>query len=903
MANLDVRQRQLRPLPLQRSRPLHQRSSSPPPFIEISDDEDDYVPTPKKHRIPTPSSPEPGRRRTRRPLRPLCNSGANHSEPLSISDSSGESDADLTTRQQPRKRAKLHRIFTSARLSIESISHEADRNDGKGETPASREDGRIHVDPSGRHLRNDDLIEEVHPWYFDTKTGIKMYRGPGYEQFPVALGTIEGHQEHCDAFEQSRKVKPKTTTPKQTPLDLLQERALPAILEVLTDISHDFVKLEIARIAHLNPGVDPSKILTDTILGHILELEEYPKQATESRKPKAVPAADGTGVTIPINQASRHDPRYSRYGRILLAWHFLHVPLHHIDSIIRSHPTIFDAFVLIHRQESKHFQVSSAERQYRRMQKPRQTIEKKYQLGPNEWRDIDNYGFWVNELQAAKQHVERESIKNTKEEEKAAEEESNLQHHRKIGALVCCQICFDDDTPMNRTVTCEAEAGHFFCYTCISQLADTQVGMLKYEMQCQHGDGCAAQLDMEGMGRAVPLKVLDRLAFNQQQAEIAAAGLDGLEQCPFCDFQAVVDAGDEVTVFNCLHPDCGRASCRKCKEDAHIPKTCEEHKDERGLSARHAVEEARSESVMRQCPKCKVKIMKEFGCNKMTCTQCHCLMCYICKADITKAGYEHFNTGSTKCALYDNDTAGLHDKEADAAELEAIKKAKAKDADLDEKKLQIETGKPKARPAAAQPAVPRRPHVMPGYFGAVPNPAAFNAGLGGQGWDRVNGYMAQDAHADPDRFLDMYEHFDGRLNELRRRHEERVAAREQANQAQAAQAPPPIANHARQQVAAQGLPALALPAFPDYPVGDAIPFDAPRVPVLPLFPQPPPRAPRYNNAVAGDRPVAPPPPQRVPQPVQVQPANGGDVADYLHGGGGAGRGGYIDRIGGWLRGL
>ena len=217
-------------------------------------------------------------------------------------------------------------------------------------------------------------------------------------------------------------------------------------------------------------------------------------------------------------------------------------------------------------------------------------------------------------------------------------------------------------------------------------------------MKCQHGDGCKADLEVEGIAKAVPLKTFDRLAFNQQQAEITAADLDGLEECLHCDFKAILDPVETSPVFNCHNPDCGRATCRTCKEDAHTPLSCEEMKNDRGLSARHLVEEARTQSILRPCPRCKVSIIKEHGCNKMTCTKCMCLICYICKIDITKVGYEHFNKPGSKCPLYDNNTGELHAAEADAAELEAIKKVKAENADIDEKKLRIETGKPKQAP-------------------------------------------------------------------------------------------------------------------------------------------------------------------------------------------------------------
>ena len=51
--------------------------------------------------------------------------------------------------------------------------------------------------------------------------------------------------------------------------------------------------------------------------------------------------------------------------------------------------------------------------------------------------------------------------------------------------------------------------------------------------------------------------------------------------------------------------------------------SCEEHKKENGISERRAIEEARTEALVRTCPKCSVRILKEDGCNKVVCTTCY----------------------------------------------------------------------------------------------------------------------------------------------------------------------------------------------------------------------------------------------------------------------------------------
>lgn len=219
-----------------------------------------------------------------------------------------------------------------------------------------------------------------------------------------------------------------------------------------------------------------------------------------------------------------------------------------------------------------------------------------------------------------------------------------------------CQCCFTD-TPINRAINCDSETAHFFCFTCVRNYATTEIGMMRYKMTCFDGSGCKVSFSQEQLRLALDHKTLDRLDHLQQQDEIKMAEFEGLSECPFCDFKAICPAVEVDREFRCYNPNCEKVSCRLCNEETHIPRTCEEAKKDKGLPARHQVEEAMSEALIRACPRCKTKIVKEDGCNKMVCTKCQCMMCYVCKADITgrgpRKGYEHFHTGPNGCPVHD----------------------------------------------------------------------------------------------------------------------------------------------------------------------------------------------------------------------------------------------------------
>jgi len=52
----------------------------------------------------------------------------------------------------------------------------------------------------------------------------------------------------------------------------------------------------------------------------------------------------------------------------------------------------------------------------------------------------------------------------------------------------------------------------------------------------------------------------------KQRKEIQLAELEGLEECPFCDYGAVIES-EEEKLFRCGNEDaCGVVSCRACKK-------------------------------------------------------------------------------------------------------------------------------------------------------------------------------------------------------------------------------------------------------------------------------------------------------------------------------------------------
>ncbi|KAI5301294.1 hypothetical protein KEM56_001841 [Ascosphaera pollenicola] len=206
-----------------------------------------------------------------------------------------------------------------------------------------------------------------------------------------------------------------------------------------------------------------------------------------------------------------------------------------------------------------------------------------------------------------------------------------------------CQCCYNDVHP-SKLLPCPVDKSHKACTACLTNYASNQLGLLKHELR--YG------------------KVLQKLLDLEQQACIADAEIEGLEKCAFCgyleEYPPIDDTQQEAGLkeFFCQHPDCGKVMCRLCRAESHPNLTCDvvtkmgrlssiRRKHSKSVS-RLYIEESMTEALVRVCPnkKCRVEIIKEDGCNLMTCSRCAAKLCYLCGKDITVENYAHF--GPTK---------------------------------------------------------------------------------------------------------------------------------------------------------------------------------------------------------------------------------------------------------------
>lgn len=170
-------------------------------------------------------------------------------------------------------------------------------------------------------------------------------------------------------------------------------------------------------------------------------------------------------------------------------------------------------------------------------------------------------------------------------------------------ATVECGCCFTE-CDADDTVACSAK--HPFCIECFQRYSASQLGDHKPELVCMHSSGCKASFHSSTLKRTLTPKLFQLYERLIQQKELREANIENLEFCPRCDFAMIMEvAPEDEPLFRCLNVEegCGKVTCRNCKRDNHLPRTCREE-ELSVMGPEHVVEEAMSEALMRRCPGC-----------------------------------------------------------------------------------------------------------------------------------------------------------------------------------------------------------------------------------------------------------------------------------------------------------
>lgn len=201
-----------------------------------------------------------------------------------------------------------------------------------------------------------------------------------------------------------------------------------------------------------------------------------------------------------------------------------------------------------------------------------------------------------------------------------------------------------------------------FCPVCVRRGSEVQIGDNKTRITCFQQD-CGADIDFQVLKKVLRPCIYEKLVEKKQLEDVSKAGLKNLVQCNSCNYAVILP--DSEKLFTCGNPECGKSICRLCGEDSHLPLRCEEVEKADEITSRTKLENAMSEAMIRECPKCKNRFFKTDGCNLMHCT-CGATMCYLCR-NLVPDNYKHFYGQGAEpapglCPLF-SDNESLHKSE------------------------------------------------------------------------------------------------------------------------------------------------------------------------------------------------------------------------------------------------
>jgi len=203
------------------------------------------------------------------------------------------------------------------------------------------------------------------------------------------------------------------------------------------------------------------------------------------------------------------------------------------------------------------------------------------------------------------------------------------------GDMVTCGICFDD-LPGDKIHN--APCGHFYCVDCLR---------MHYKVKIMDGDVLRLPCVEPGCDREIKdeeiLKFCDEemtAKFNKFKEHRLIMLKDNARFCPKPGCKGWMIGSKWRPKCTC--PVCGYQMCWKCQKDWHgfngplQFSRCVQHHDAAFLAFTLGHD-------IQSCPKCKVRVWKNGGCNHMTCRYCKYEFCWLCRGKYTHNHFEPWN--------------------------------------------------------------------------------------------------------------------------------------------------------------------------------------------------------------------------------------------------------------------
>ncbi|XP_062345530.1 E3 ubiquitin-protein ligase RNF19B-like isoform X1 [Cinclus cinclus] len=199
-----------------------------------------------------------------------------------------------------------------------------------------------------------------------------------------------------------------------------------------------------------------------------------------------------------------------------------------------------------------------------------------------------------------------------------------------------CPLCLLPQPP--EAFPSLASCSHRSCWACLEQYLCLAVSESRVPVSCPH---CPAALQPADVHRLLPEPAL-RDKYEEFLLRRLLMADPGTRWCPApdCSYAVFAHGCAECPRLTCGREGCGTEFCYHCRQPWHPDGPCAPAPSLVTPTAQLAQPEelahAEAEDI-KVCPRCRAFIMKinDGSCNRMNCTVCGCLFCWLCLREIS----------------------------------------------------------------------------------------------------------------------------------------------------------------------------------------------------------------------------------------------------------------------------
>lgn len=201
-----------------------------------------------------------------------------------------------------------------------------------------------------------------------------------------------------------------------------------------------------------------------------------------------------------------------------------------------------------------------------------------------------------------------------------------------------CQSCFSE-YEKDQMVRCNQSDEHYFCKDCIRIYVSSCFANGESGLSCVFNNKCLGKFGFTDFEKCLTQQMINNVKDIdeiEQIEELSHVNPD-FYICPKCRKYGCI--AENYKFITC--EICKNEWCICCELQAHPNKKCYEmnENDDQELIVKN-IEEIITMAKLHICPNCKIKFIREDGCNLITCSHCHTFSCYICGIEIIPSGVQ-----------------------------------------------------------------------------------------------------------------------------------------------------------------------------------------------------------------------------------------------------------------------